>query len=514
MTMIRKLPLLLLFGLFAGTLLAQSTIIEYDFQTETYEYFKIDENGIRKKIKSPFGYKKVPTKIVIKDFNTFNYDVNFEVESHMEEPIGGDQDMATLKENFTMGASAFQDMIQEVKENDIYKKLWVDGKFQGLTALKGGSGFSESDFMDEIELMGKKVQIIEETLGKIDATVGKMRESFVEIMLVEFVNDQYKDLVSNYKLSAEEMRARSKELSDKIFGEEVSLERVIKLSDVFAEKLNKNYTDFKSNYGLYSTLHDDFIGYLRSLEDDTDEEFYQTTVMSVLLSIENKYKETAMLDEVLDYYITKYDIQQLRNNYLTTFKYFDNIQHADFEVSYSVNNALDVTTVKLNFVEKSMDSVSSEQTIRVREIHIPTKGGLRINSSAGMSFIRYLNGNKSYSSLNGVIEEVQGDAFIPSLTTMFHFYRQTPAPVALGGSIGFGVPIEGNKDFLYMLGGSVIFGKTQRVILNLGALGGKTEVLSGAKVGDAITPGGALPTKEVFDFGVYLGLTLNIAQFM
>lgn len=496
------------------TAFSQSTIIEYNFQTETYEYFKVDEEGNRKKIKSPYGYKKVPTKIVIKDFNTFNYDVNFEVESSMEEPIGGDQDMTTLKENFTKGASAFQDMIGEVKENDIYKKLWVDGKFQGLAALKGGSGFSESDFMDEIESMGKKVEIIEETLGRIDATVGKMRESFTEILLVEFINDQYKDLVGNYKLSAEEMRARSKELSNKVFGEEVNLERVIKLSDVFSNNLNKSYTEFRSNYGLYNSLHEDLKNYLTSLEETTDEEFYQITVMSVLLSIENKHEETVALDEVLEYYMSKYNIEQLRNNYLTAFKYYDNIEHADFEVSYSVNSDLDITTVKLNFVEKNSDSIPSNETIRVREIKIPTKGGLRINSSAGMSFVRFMNGNKAYTSLNGTIEEEKGDAFTPSLSTMFHFYKQTPSPVGLGGSIGFGVPIDGNKDFQYMLGGSVIFGKTQRVILNIGALGGKTEVLNGVKVGDSIGTGSPVPTKEVFDLGFYLGLTLNIAQFM
>jgi hypothetical protein len=95
---------------------------------------------------------------------------------------------------------------------------------------------------------------------------------------------------------------------------------------------------------------------------------------------------------------------------------------------------------------------------------------------------------------------------------MFHCYRQSYRPFTVGGSFGLSVPIEGTKDFMYMAGLSGIIGKKQRVIINVGGLGGKVEKLS-----DGYTNGSALvstysevPVKSVFDFGVFVGVTFNI----
>jgi len=110
---------------------------------------------------------------------------------------------------------------------------------------------------------------------------------------------------------------------------------------------------------------------------------------------------------------------------------------------------------------------------------------------------------------------VKGDLFTPAISTMFHFYRQSYRPFTIGGSFGLSVPTEGEKDFIYMTGLSGIIGKSQRVIINLGAFGGRVERLSGGlKSGDAlISEYSEVPVKKVFDFGLYMGLTFNIASF-
>ncbi len=48
---------------------SQSTLIEYNYQTETYKFFKITRKGDTVQIKKPYAIKGIPSKVIVKDLN-------------------------------------------------------------------------------------------------------------------------------------------------------------------------------------------------------------------------------------------------------------------------------------------------------------------------------------------------------------------------------------------------------------------------------------------------------------
>ena len=504
--------LLCAFLITCNTTFSQSTLIKYDYQNETFVAYKIKKNGDTVKLKRAYAYKNIPVKVVVENVNTFAYNVQFEVESQAFEPIGGENDMNMLIENFTMGANAFGDLVGEVKSNDIYQALFIDGEFQGLGALTK-LGYTSTDISKAIKAVEDMAIALEETQEDIKKVSRNIKVTVEELVLTEFIDEQIHQLQMNTEVSPQEMKDRSKALIEKVMAGNVSLEGVISLSETNSTELMKKYFSFRTTYSKYQIIHNSIIDQIEELREKMDEEIFNITFSELRSEMKVDSSEINLNMEVLDLLMKEYSKEKIRGDYLSAFNRYDRIKHADFKINYSVNGEQDFTTLTINFLDANVaDSANAGGVLKTRKLNIPTRGGLRINSSAGMSFLRFFNGHQSYSSTGGIVGEHTGDAFKPSLNTMFHFYKQTPSPVAVGGSFGFGVPIEGEKDFMYLLGGSVIFGKTQRVILNIGAFGGKLEKLDGIGVGDAIPEGSIVPTTRIFDFGAYVGLTFNISQ--
>ena len=133
---------------------AQSTLIEFDFQTEQYTFYKVKKNGKRVQKKHPYSYRNIPVTLVVKDLNTNHYSVTFESKSFDEIPIGSEDNVETLLANYAGSMGSFNQLIGVVKENDIYSSLFKDGKFQGLDNLAKafGAGADEADtYLEKIE---------------------------------------------------------------------------------------------------------------------------------------------------------------------------------------------------------------------------------------------------------------------------------------------------------------------------------------------------------------------------
>lgn len=490
---------------------SQSTLIEYNYQTETYKFFKITRKGDTIQMKKPYAIKGIPSKVVVKDLNTFYYDVAFTSEHFENAPVSGDESVEKLAENFTAGFDAFNGLIDETKSGDMYQSLFVDGKFQGMNGLKNVLGMAESEFTVEMKKLESRGKTLEETQNEILKASNDLKAVFDKLLLAEFVNDQLVKLQMNRTIAPAEMQKRAQMLIEKILIDDISLEGVVNYSQKTSDRLATGYSKFKSSFAMYQAQEEDLELEMQQLETKMGGDNFGGSLKNFQTEVKIDFQEILNNLDALETLVGEYDAMKVRNDYLTAFENYDKIMHADFDFEYSVNADLDVTSLTMEFIEnKSIDSSGTTNVIKTRQLDIPTMGGLRINSSAGMSFLRYMNGQQSYNSDGGVIREVQGDAFTPSLTTMFHFYKQTPRAVSLGGTFGVGVPTEGDKDFIYMVGGSAIIGKSQRVILNFGGFGGKIERLDGVAVGDAIPSGSVVPTKKVFDFGAFLGLTLNI----
>lgn len=489
-------------------------MIVYNAQTENYSFYKITKKGDTIKTNKAYSYKGIPTKVIIEDLNTFYYDVRMNVESYDVKPINGDQGMEVLGDGFTKGVGAFNQLVDEVKDNDIYKSLFVDGKFQGIEGLKDAFGYAGTEVNKGLEYIGEQQEMLSSSQIQMKKISTKLQRNFESLLLTEFVNDQLVKIQMNDKISPDQMKLKADQLLGEVFVDELNLEAVIALSENSSNSLSNNHNEYRSIYNQYSGMHDGVIAYIQKLKESMDED---DAALEIVKGFENELlfdkKEIELNIETLALLTEEYDINKIRQDYLSVYENYEKIATADFNHEYSLSTDMDFTSLTMEFVENTEPgSEKSERVIKTRKIEVPVKGGLRINSSVGMSFLRFVNGHGTYQSIDGVVAEQSGDAVKPALNTMFHFYKQTPAPVMLGGGFGVGIPVEGDKELIYMLGGSLIFGKTERVIFNFGGFGGKIARLSGMKVGDPIQSGTIVPTAKIFDYGFYAGITFNIAQ--
>ncbi|MBU2020188.1 MAG: hypothetical protein KJ941_11135 [Bacteroidetes bacterium] len=493
-------------------LFAQSSVIEYDFSNETYSFYKVKKSGKTISLNKPIHYSGVPTRLIINNINTNFYTVDFEVESYDEKPINSDLGMAGLMESFNLGTSSFNSLITEVKSNDIYKSLWVDGEFQGIDGLKKALGAGQTEFYQKLEILNLKLEAIEETQNKIKKASQNLKATIEKIQLVEFVDQQLLKLQMNPKMSPKEIQDRSKELVEKVLFDKVTLEGVIMYSNETKDAFSNNYNAFKSNYSALVLQQEDALNFIGSFMGSLTEESFRQIIGGVKSEILTEAEATNINAESLEEINGFYSSTKIRANYVSVFDRFDDIIHTNYSITYAVNGDKDLTVVKMQFKTIAEQDSSENEVLRTREITIPTNGGLRINSSAGMAFTTFKDGQYAFTSEEGVVDRTETDAFVPAVATMFHFYKQSPRPVNFGGTFGVSIPITGEKDFQYLLGASAIVGKSQRVILNIGAFGGKNQKLSGMEVGDSIAKGSIVPTAGFFDFGFFGGISLNIGQ--
>lgn len=484
---------------------AQSTLIEFNYHDETYNFYKITKKGDTIKKKQPFSYRNVPVKVVVKDLNTYQYNVTFDTQSFDEAPVGSEMNVETLLAGYATGVGAFNDLIGEVKENDIYQSLFKDGKFQGLSGITGAFGMGAAEFQDELELLEEDADRLKKINDDLVVASVKVDELFDYMTLVEFTNQELVKLLYNPNITHAEMKKRAELLAKEVFNGSIELNTVIVQSTDKA-KVISNYRSLYANYASNSQSISSSINDLNTKlkTDVTKAELasFNKVIADRTRAVQNNY-------ELLEQSSQDLTQAEIRRKLMEVYDNYDKIIHADFNYEYSLLTDRDVTQVTMRFGLNQFDSVG---TIKTRIVNVPTHGGLRINTSAGMSFISYMGGQNSYLNDAGLIKEVKGDLFSPAITTMFHCYRQSYRPFTVGGSFGLSVPIEGQKDFIYMGGLSGIIGKKQRVIINVGGLGGKVERLSdGFKTGDAlISEYSEVPTKRVFDFGFFVGVTFNI----
>jgi hypothetical protein len=484
---------------------AQSTLIEFNYHDESYNFYKITKRGDTIKKKQPFSYRNVPVKVVVKDLNTYQYNVTFDTRSFDETPVGSEMNVETLLSGYATGMGAFNDLIGEVKGNDIYQSLFKDGKFQGLSGISSALGMGAAEFQEELEVLEEDAERLKKINDDLVSASYKVDELFDYMTLVDFTNQEMIKLLYNPNITHAEMKKRAELLAKEVFDGTIELNTVIAQSTEKSRIINNYktlYTNYEANSEAITAAVNELNAKLKSESTKTELAGFNKVVAERTKAVESNYK-------LLETSSTDLSQTEIRSKLMEVYDNYDKIIHADFNYEYSLLTDRDITQVTMSFGLNQYDSIGS---IKTRIINVPTHGGLRINTSAGMSFVSFMGGQNSYLNDAGLIKEVKGDLFSPAITTMFHCYRQSYRPFTIGGSFGVSVPIEGEKDFMYMGGLSGIIGKKQRVIINVGALGGKVNRLTdGYKSGDVLASEfSEVPMKRVFDLGFFVGVTFNI----
>jgi hypothetical protein len=208
-------------------------------------------------------------------------------------------------------------------------------------------------------------------------------------------------------------------------------------------------------------------------------------------------------------------------------KLYNDINPNNFTLNYKtliVSDNADVINYK--FQAKPIESAScitSQKPINLNyTVNIRT--GLKLDISTGLFANLGLNNNtyrfdkyKNSDTLKVVVKNKNESKFIPSVGFLLHAYRRTPANIKLAGC--FGISTSDATKLKYYVGGSLIFGRSQRFILNFGLAGQQINVAA-----DEYAVGKIFNAKNVslpesvpfakeapFMLGGFIGITVNLS---
>ena len=189
------------------------------------------------------------------------------------------------------------------------------------------------------------------------------------------------------------------------------------------------------------------------------------------------------------------------------------ISNAIFKYSYVVNADPEISDLKLELFSR-VDSMRKDTIVKY--FSVSGKGNFKLRNSMGIAFTYFADNNRSYFVDPGTNKIVRSNAdfFTPVLSTFIHFYGGGNERLKWGGALGFGIPLQGaQKDINFMLGLSAVFGKNEPILISAGVSGGKVNKLDkGYKTGDAVSSGFVIPTRSVYQPGLFIAVTFNLSS--
>ena len=191
---------------------------------------------------------------------------------------------------------------------------------------------------------------------------------------------------------------------------------------------------------------------------------------------------------------------------------YEEMEEHRFEKKFVLKPNSDLTTLRIKLTPVDSARLQGVRPQTLNPVSLTTHGGLKVNASVGVSFVRFFDRPQSYYVRDSMIIADDEDAFSPIISSFFHFYPQSRRQVSVGGTFGLGIGVGGENAGLqtYFFGPSLILGKEQRIVFTTGLAGGKVERLAqGYTVGDAYDAT-VIPTKSVYELGYFVGVSFNL----
>ncbi|MEZ4935601.1 MAG: hypothetical protein R2788_26125 [Saprospiraceae bacterium] len=414
--------------------------------------------------------------------------------------------------------------------------------FAGLVPFSGAAGtglettkdigFGGSGFGADAEVMSQLNQLkisYDAALSEMFRTEKKLNfiqedlDNYVEAKAVNrIVLAELARLKRNDRLQPQQIKSLSLEYLEKIFRTEsasdITLSGLLEKSDAKAE-LRGYQQKLEEEAGEYDRSRNKVASIVAQLAlfQIKDKEFgtWKNSAAEVLAQSEKIQQTIAENKSRLQQFVAEAkndDIQRL-----AALRYeYEAIAANDFSETFRMDADGDHTLIKVRLLPKdSTGRTDPQAAVEFPPLKIPVFGGLKINTSIGLSFGKFFDQPYSYFVKDSLIARQEMDQFTPMLTSFFHFYPQSNGQVSVGGSFGIGLPIAGNdgqQSISFFLGPSLIIGKGERIVVSTGLMGGRKEKLANAYlVGDSFSSEiDNVPTYSRYEMGFYFGLSFNL----
>ncbi|MEQ8706026.1 MAG: hypothetical protein RIC19_19000 [Phaeodactylibacter sp.] len=407
-------------------------------------------------------------------------------------------------------------------------------QFRNLTGGMGGTGFGldgtqianqGSGMVDQANVSAstkamarrfashlKAMEDIESDLQELN---GYLKEELESQAFQQIALSEVQQLQQNPRLSPKRIKALSMDYMKPVLGvrrdEELDIGAVAKRANQ-SDALQNTVTDYEAEVSRLQLELQKLEASRSALFDAGDLPDMDRTALAVAyeaaaLRVEDYEEKAKVVRSELS------GLESLQLKELTELGYlYEEMKEHRFEQKFVFSPDSDLTTfrIKLNPVDSARLQGVRPKTLS--PVKLNTYGGLKVNASVGVSFVRFFDRPQSYSVRDSLIVADDQDAFLPIISSFFHFYPQSQRQVSVGGTFGLGIGIGGDNAGLqtYFLGPSLILGQGQRVVFTTGLTGGKVERLAqGYQSGD-VYDATVLPTKSVYEMGFFLGISFNI----
>ncbi|MBW8333429.1 MAG: hypothetical protein K0M40_15490 [Prolixibacteraceae bacterium] len=212
--------------------------------------------------------------------------------------------------------------------------------------------------------------------------------------------------------------------------------------------------------------------------------------------------------------IDKLKYQELFRQILKTYSAINEI---NWTVYYQTTN-ISAKADKI-FFSITLEPIKNEYTMANRSVNLnydfDIKGGIKIDFSAGIFYHFNLYDDeyrfeKETETTTRIVKENMENQIIPSIGALFNIYKRTTNSLKLALNFGAGTNVE---KIFYYTGGSLLIGKSERIGINAGIVGGTVKrILSEYKNSPVIN----LPidklmqSKNSFQIGYFFGVSYNL----
>jgi hypothetical protein len=512
---------IILTSCFAQIIYCQDLHIYYDIESEHIEYKYDDENIKKPKV-------RIGDQVFLHINNYNNYLYTVEVKANEREiyiPISsGSNPLASMLSGKggsmpSLNLLSSSGTLGQDPLNLLTESLKMDDEDQMGFAQSASTNSSMASLQMQFNSALSAIQMAESELVIAGKEIGEELEAR---QVYDMVARELEKLKHNPNLKTDQIKKLANEYLQKVFNvddiKEIDLSYVLERSDM-EQVMKKHLSNLNSKKQLYKNQIEklDVINLKLGLLGVKDNSSSELT--SKIRDTHLKSKEILKLvenDEVT--------VQELLNSnrendvsYLADLRYeYEAIMSNDFSHTFRTMASGDYVSFEILLKEKIPgEGVSS--IIHKAPIEVPVSGNFKINASLGLSFGAFGKAVEDYYIRDSQIFADEKNEVIPMITSFVHFYSQSVGNTSVGGSIGIGIPITGGgniSSLSFLLGPSLVIGKSSRVVISGGLMVGQVERLAqGFEIGDGfISQADLVPTKEQYELGYYLGLSYNIGS--
>ena len=513
----RKSILLYPLFLMAIQLSAQDLHIYYDAQTELLRY---ESDGVP--ILQPKAKSGSNVFLHIENYNNYLYEVEVGAnESTINIPASSSNALTGLLSGKGGGFPSLS-LFSAVTTND-----QIEPEPEPVVSASHEISLSEEEeeVEEKVDRQQQAMQDISEeyyrTLTVLDQTkrqvmtIGQaIKEEFQKKQKLKVIAKEITKLKQHPQLKPTQIKDMASEYFQSVFT--IAEIQAIDMNYILSqESLKEKLEQFKKQEKLYQEELE-HVGMLVKASNESD--LGRTPLMKSLQQTQKDGKvflSKAKADEKKLSELTN-DLQKEDMEYLADLRYeFEAINSNDFSYTYRTTAKEDavVFTVKFKKKELGKNEVAINKTIA--PIEVAVSGGFKLNASLGLSFGTFSETPQEYFVRDETIKSDDIGGLKPLLTSFLHFYKQSNGNTSLGGSVGVGFPLAGDRSITslsFLAGPALVIGKSSRIVISGGLMAGQVDQLAqGYQIGDTfISEVDNVPIKQVYKVGYFFGISYNL----